>query len=157
MAHDITWIRLSRKLRRTVRAGNRSGFTLLEILVALAILSVSMAVLLSSLSTSINHQLRAKREVEAAELARSLLARLGTDIPLQIGEIEGEEGPSYRWHLTMAAYGETAGSGNNLPPALDTSVTVSWGDGVENHSVTLRTLELIPPSPLPGTRPSTVP
>jgi general secretion pathway protein I len=130
---------------------------LLEILIALAILSVSMAVLLSSLSTSINHQLRAKRETEAAELAQSLLARLGTDIPLQIGEIEGDEGPNYHWHLSMAAYGETAGSQNNLPRALDTSVTVSWDGGVEGHSVTLRTLKLTPPSALPGTPPSAPP
>lgn len=161
MAHATTWSSLSRKLRRTFRAGNRSGFTLLEILIALAILSISMAALLGSLSASINHQVRAKREAEAVELAQSLLARVGTDFPLQAGDTEGDESPNYHWHLTMAAYGVTADSSNDPPPALDTSITVSWDGGAAGSSVTLHTLKLVPSSTSPGTpsdiMPSTAP
>lgn len=152
MVRAITWTSLSRKLRRMIRAGNRSGFTLLEILIALAILSISLATLLGSLSTSINHQVRANREAEALQLAQSLLARVGTDFPLQTGNTEGDEGPNYHWYLKMASYGQAADSSNAPPPALDTSVTVSWDRGTEGSSVTLRTLKLVPP---PSTAPTT--
>lgn len=166
VSHKKKWKRFFNQRRRRGRANTQPGFTLLEVLVALAILSVSLAALLLSLSASLHHELRARREAEAAQVAQSLLSSLGDDIPLQAGTVDGDEGPTYHWRLTIAAYDNrtttdsaesaipatdsassaTPGAENSAPRAFDVSATVSWGGGTAENAVTLRTLKIVPAS-----------
>lgn len=83
------------------------GFTLVEVVVALAVLALSLGTVLPLFSHGLGAMERAQERARAALAAQSLLARVGGDIPLAPGEYQGldEEG---RWHLAITPLGEDA-------------------------------------------------
>ncbi|MGH6644656.1 MAG: PulJ/GspJ family protein [Bradyrhizobium sp.] len=84
--------------------GGRSkqhGFTLLEILIAFAILSISMVVLFRAFSNGLESSGRAETWVMAIATARSALDRVGADIPLRPGVLTGEDGEGQPWTLRI--------------------------------------------------------
>src|SRR4029453_16074222 len=76
---------LSRRQKRD------AGFTLLEVIVALAVLSISLTLILRTLSGGFHHQRQAALLAQKAALAQSILARIGGDLPLTA---EGQSGSS---------------------------------------------------------------
>jgi len=113
----------------------RSGFTLLEIMIALAIVSIAMVSLLALANRSIGVHDRLQRITSATLLAQQKMAetevnaRQGT---LQNSEMQGEfSGPyaAYRWQIT---YADTP-----LPSVQMVTVTVLWGDEERNELVDL--------------------
>ena len=83
------------------RAG---GFTLLEVLLAFVIFSISFAVVLQIISGSIRNTMRSKQYTEVALIAQSVMDQVGLDIPLELGsQASGEEG-AYRWELGIYEY-----------------------------------------------------
>ncbi len=82
-----------------------AGFTLVEVLVALAILSVALAVLLITISNGIRYQIQARTVAEANAVAQSLLAEIGKARPLSEGQLEGVSSNGFPWRLRMEAYG----------------------------------------------------
>lgn len=78
------------------------GFTLLEVLVAFAILAVALGVLYQSLFASRAGLNKVEEQSIALNLATSTLARVGTDIPLRVGTYEGLfELPGYAYEVTI--------------------------------------------------------
>lgn len=123
---------------------DRRGFTLIEILVAFTVLAVA----LGGLMTAFSSQVRTIRAVEpraAAVLqARSLLERIGGDIPLREGEESGAFADGFGWTTRIHRYA-LAEADTDEPPAVvpyQVEVTVEWGDGA---SLTLSSLRLGPP------------
>jgi general secretion pathway protein I len=111
------------------------GFTLLEIMIALAIVSIAMVSLLALANRSIGVHDRLQRMTSATLLAQQKMAetevnaRRGT---LQSAELQGEfSGPyaAYRWQI---AYADTP-----LPSVQMVTVTVLWGDEERNELVDL--------------------
>src|ERR1700732_1636245 len=83
--------RLPRQLRRLMsHAGHEAGFTLVEVIVALAILSIGLSVLLGLISGSLRQTAEAERMAEAGSLAQSLLAEVGTALPIKLEERDGQ-------------------------------------------------------------------
>jgi general secretion pathway protein I len=117
------------------------GFTLVEIVVALAILALSVTVLLGVISDGLRRTDLAARTAQATSLAQSLLAKLGTELPVQQGEMSGELADGFRWRARMEPYGDRADRDHWPVGAYHVSVEVSWGTGAE-RSVTLTTLRL---------------
>src|SRR5690242_7186668 len=76
-----------------------AGFTLVEVIVALAILSLGLGVLLGVISGSLRQTADAARMAEAGALAQSLVAELGTDLQIKPGDSFGQFPNGYRWHL----------------------------------------------------------
>jgi general secretion pathway protein I len=87
---------------------NKSGgFTLLEVLLAFVIFSISFAVVLQIISGSIRNTMRSKQYTEVALIAQSVVDTVGLDIPLESGsEASGESG-EYRWELSIFDYEST--------------------------------------------------
>lgn len=113
----------------------RSGFTLLEIMIALAIISIAMVSLLGLANRSILVHERLQRITSATLLAQQKMteaevnSRNGT---LGATDSQGEfESPyaEYRWRIT---FGETP-----LPSVRLIIVTVLWGDEERNELVDL--------------------
>jgi len=113
----------------------RSGFTLLEIMIALAIVSIAMVSLLALANRSIGVHDRLQRITAATLLAQQKMAetevnaRHGT---LQSADLQGEfSGPytEYRWRITYADM--------PLPSVQMVTVTVLWGDEERNELVDL--------------------
>ncbi len=78
----------------------RRGFTLLECLIALAILAAATGGLYQSLASMAAAGRRSTMELRAAALARSLLDRVGTDITLAEGRQHGTG-----WSLLITRHG----------------------------------------------------
>jgi len=128
---------------RTSDARER-GFTLVEVIVALAMLSIGLSVLLGLISNGLRQAKSTERAAEASSLAQSLLAGVGTDRPVKPGAFEEAMPNGFRWQLRIEPYGAAAEQ-EGLPVGLYVvSTDVEWQDGREQRSFALRTLRLGP-------------
>ena len=127
-------------------SGARSdrGFTLLEVLVALVIFALLFGVLAQIFQTGLRQSGVAEAASAATLVARSQLARVGVEVPLAEGEIEGETEDGLRWQ-TVIELAEPPSEEPELVPYLVT-VSVAWRAG-PGGEVTLTTLRLgtVPP------------
>ncbi len=131
---------------------NRRGFTLVEVLVALAVLTIALSGMMQIFSTGMRAAASAEARTIAVLLARSQLAAIGVETPLAAGDSEGEWDERFRWTASVSPYqdpglGEATAAG--VPHRV--RVTVSWGGPRGGGSVTLTSLALA--APAPGTRP----
>lgn len=135
------WLR-QKLARRGIASASEAGFTLVEVIVALAILSASLGVLLGMISSGLLRTSSAERMVEAGSLAQSLLAEIGADYPVMTGERVGEFANGYRWHLKM----QPTADGNQSGPAslYQVSADVEWDEGTERRLFRLNTLRIGP-------------
>lgn len=122
----------------------RGGFTLIEILIAFTILAVSLTVLLQAFSFGLRGLGVAEASATAVMHAQSKLDELGTSIPLEEGQQEGEFSDGFRWTTVVRPHRPDAGFDPSLVPTLpaipyEVDVTVSWDQG---KSITLKTLRL---------------
>ena len=135
-----------RKVRRLVSHVRRhqAGFTLVEVIIALALLSIGLTVLLGLISSSLRQAADAERMAEAGSLAQSLMAEVGVDLPISLQERDGQFPNGYRWHLKMYPYGD-AREREEWPVGIYMiSTEVEWQEGERRRSYALRTLRLGP-------------
>lgn len=83
------------------------GFTLLEVLVALAVLGLALVTICGAISDSLLRTERVAQDEQATALANALLARIGYDLPLRIGLTDGEDG-GLTWRMTVNPVKEKA-------------------------------------------------
>ena len=113
----------------------RRGFTLLEIMVALAIISVALVALLALGNRSIATHARLQQLTQATLLAQQKLATAEVDARLGRLEQIRQEGvfpepyAAYRWRLEFAD--------TPLPSIRTVTVTVAWGEEDRNEFVDL--------------------
>ncbi|MGI9418820.1 MAG: type IV pilus modification PilV family protein [Geminicoccaceae bacterium] len=65
------------------------GFTLLEVLVALIIFSVAFGAIASLFQTALRQSSAASSQLEALAAAEQQIARFGSELPLELGELSG--------------------------------------------------------------------
>jgi len=75
------------------------GFTLIEILVALAILAIAFGFAFRALSDGFDRLDRDQKNADALLLAQSTLARIGHDIALQDGAVDGGTSDGFTWRI----------------------------------------------------------
>jgi len=127
------------------------GFTLIEVIVAFALLALALTLLLGTLSGAAR-QIRAADDASRASLhAQSLFSQLGVVEVLQPGHSEGEfEEGRYRWSLDIAPYTEPLVPGAIIDPSasrlLELQLVVRWGDAA-GQAQRWQTLRLAPPDP----------
>jgi general secretion pathway protein I len=118
------------------------GFTLLEVLVALIVFALVFGILAQILRTGLRQSASAETTAAASLLARSQLARVGTELALEVGEVEGEA-DGLRWR-TAIELAEAASEDTELA-TYQVQVTVVWGDDkAPQEVVTLTTLRIGP-------------
>lgn len=123
---------------------NRQGFTLVEVLVALAILAIAFGFALRAISGGFDRLGRDQKNADALILARSTLARVGHDIALEDGAIGGATGEGFAWRIETCPYGDTQGVSPGRLVGHRVDVTVSWKDRRQTHEVRLTSLLLGP-------------
>lgn len=126
---------------------NRSpGFTLIEVLVALAVLALTLGVLFQIFSTGLSNSRVAEAYAKATLLAQSKLASLGIEEPLGEGESWGRFDERFRWRVDVESHEEEERPADDLAPVkpYEVVVTVFWGEANEERSVSLTTLRLAP-------------
>jgi general secretion pathway protein I len=128
------------------------GFTLLEVLLAFLVFSLSFAAVLQILSGSIRNTVRAQQTTEVALIAQSVMDNVGIDIPLEDGSVaEGEEG-IYRWEVEIYAFdgGQVAAEEGALQitdvegiSLLKVDLFVNWGEGIRERSQYFSTVKAV--------------
>jgi general secretion pathway protein I len=120
------------------------GFTLIEVLVALTILCISLAIIFSIFSVGLRGRRAAEDYEKATMLAESKLSSLGADEPIREGETVGRFDDRFWWKTVVTPYREAGrNEEKDALKALVVSIIVSWGDGAETKSVALKTLRLV--------------
>lgn len=92
-------------MMRCARKHTSGGFTLLEVMLAMAILAISLTAVFQSQSQSISMTGRSRFETTAPLLAQSRMAQIEATSPGDIHSEEGDFGddfPDYTWRLAVS-------------------------------------------------------
>ena len=129
------------------------GFTLLEVIIAFALLGLALTLLLGSLSGGARQVREAELRTRAVLHAQSLLAEARVAAPLQAGRQQGEwEQGRYHWELQVQPWVEPR-AGNaaqaqaqspGTPWLAELQLQVRWGES-EREQLRWRSLRLLPP------------
>lgn len=109
------------------------GFTLIEVIIAFALLALALTLLLGSMSGAARQIRNADDAGRATLHAQSLLAQVGVGEILQAGQQQGDfEGGRYRWVMEIKPYVDPlkrASPTVDMPAArlLEVQLTVKWG------------------------------
>lgn len=127
-----------RKIPRTAR-----GFTLLELLVALAILAGGLALVLAAFSQALDRSRQEARENAAVALESALLAQAMARPDGPPAEADGNTN-GYSWRVVSEPYGSPADRSAWALAAVTVRVTVSWHDGLAVRRIAVSSLRLLP-------------
>lgn len=139
-------------------SSRQRGFTLLEVIVAFAVLALALVLLLGTLSGSAREVRLSADAGRAALHAQSLLDQVGVGEALRPGVRDGEfEDGRYRWNLRIDPYVDPSRRApDTIDPAaarlLLLALDVEWGDGGPRQRLQLQTLRLAQPDALGGQR-----
>lgn len=125
-------------------ARQAGGFTLLEVVIALAIAALALIALFRAGGDGLVAVSIASRAEEAVQRAQSHLAALGRLAPLREGQSEGDDGGGYRWRLRVAHAAHwqvpgAAGATAALTTLYDVEVSILWRGNGHDRAVVLRT------------------
>jgi general secretion pathway protein I len=129
------------------KANKSCGFTLLEVMVAMAIIAIALTAVLGSQSQSVSLASEAKFYTTAALLAQSKMAEIRLkkpdDLTSDSGDF-GEDFPGYLWQVTLSSVNL-----DNMEDITDhfaqVDLEISWGeDGLYKYR--LREFLFIPKS-----------
>jgi len=132
----------------SVRRGPaQSGFTLLEVVVAVAIAGLALVGMFQAGSGGLFAVDTAARAEEAVQRAQSHLAAIGRDAALIEGDSSGDDGGGYRWRLQVQPAAQRQGvAADGVTPQNTTlfsvRVSILWQSRGHERAVTLQTLRL---------------
>ncbi|WP_145481494.1 type II secretion system protein XpsI [Stenotrophomonas rhizophila] len=131
------------------------GYSLLEVIVAFALLALALTLLLGSLSGAAKQVHGADLRSRATLHAQSLLAATGIESPLQLGRTQGDwDDGRFRWDLQVEPYVDArttalqpaAAAPASGPTLAQLTLQVRWGEG-EGERLQWRSLRLLPTTP----------
>jgi len=127
------------------------GFSLLEVIAAIAVLAIAFAALMQVAGSSLSLTARANERTQAALRARTLLDGAFVMEPVREGASDGRFDDTYRWRMNVTRYqppgdapaddaqpGFDAGPGGMYRLDLD----VIWGQGNDERHARFSTLRL---------------
>jgi general secretion pathway protein I len=130
-----------------LRPKQSAGFTLIEMLVALAVLAITMGFAFRAFSGALATLGRSERDQMAVTLAQTMLDRVGHDIDLRPGDKSGRTADGFAWRLHMAPYDTLADCVTDAGlQAIVVQVDVGWAEQGHGHQVRLSSLRLAQPT-----------
>ncbi len=126
-----------------MRPTRQSGFSLLEVLVAFAILSMSLGVLYQAFSNGLRNVAASGDYSRAMIIAEARLAEVMAKVPLDEGSDQGEVEDRYHWKTMVQRYEYEQDEKiiSRLTP-YQVQVVVNWQDGKHTRQYELSTLRL---------------
>lgn len=129
-----------------MRPRPESGFTLIEVVVALAVLAIGLYGFFSAAAGGMARGDHAEAMRIAAMLAESKLAAIGIETPLAEGETAGAFAGGQRWRVAITPFARATDEERAAVKPWEVRVSVAWGAERKERSVTLTTL-LLGPAP----------
>lgn len=127
-----------RKSNADRRRSNQCGFTLLEVILSLALLAVSVGGLYAMLESGLSRSSRDEQRLYGLEVAQSTLADV---LATQEFENRSGENAGYRWSVEFSDGADPGGS--QRWRLLDIQVRVSWGARGGEETVIFRTQRIV--------------
>jgi general secretion pathway protein I len=127
-----------------VRRSPQDGFSLLEVLVAFAILAIILGVLLQIFTGSAQRATLAESYLKATSLAEARLNEIGREAPLTAGGLEGQTEDGFAWGLQVEPYPiEGLDSPVQSLVPMRVRVVVAWQEQGRRHEVSATTLRAV--------------
>lgn len=129
-------------------SGSETGLTLLEVIVAMTIMTIGLLVLLGGFAEGGRARRSAYRHTRALILAEGIMDQKIREGSIEEGVEEGtwDSAPSYRWKLEVQPYTPGSDEDDDREFLLMT-LTTTWADGKAEKSLALKTV-----APQPGGR-----
>jgi general secretion pathway protein I len=124
-----------------LRRRSSEGFTLLEALLAVALLAAAGTIIFSILGEGVGRTNSAAQHRRAVMLAESLLARAGNDIR---ATTSGRDEAGLAWRVTLRPYTRDSRSNEGLPLA-EVIAQVEWTAGGSPRTLQISTLRPVLP------------
>lgn len=125
---------------------NCRGMTLIEVLVAFVVLSLTMAVIMQIFSGGMRNARLAESYSRAVFLAESRLAAVGTERPLVAGVDIGQVGEDLRWQVTISPIDDDGTTQSQIMPVrlYQVRAQVGWNEDGRQRQVELSSLRVGP-------------
>lgn len=138
-------------MRRQPQNPNRSsGFTLIEVIAAFTILSMTFMVILEILSNSSANTIKSSERTHVALLAQSKMDEVGITIPVEESSLSGDFDDKHSWEVLIEPF-EVPYEGNvemSFAPVelFKVALYIRWFDGRgERRTATFTTLRAMTP------------
>jgi len=127
-----------RRVKRQAQA-DAAGFTLLEVLVAVAIVAIALVTFMGLHLRSLDATIRAQDLTTAVLLAQAKMATMGEfpDTGEEQGKFEGPELERFQWSTAVTEHTLDALEGGQAVIVRRLEVTVYWADGQQTRHYTL--------------------
>ncbi|MFN3400987.1 MAG: prepilin-type N-terminal cleavage/methylation domain-containing protein [Ferrovibrio sp.] len=123
-----------------------AGFTLLEVLIALAIFAMAAQAVVWVFAEQSTGIARAERMQQATALARNTFERLGHDLPLRDGQQGGDGGNGLRWQMRISPY-QAGTTSQEIPVRLYAVELAVRDERAERSLLQLNAIRLGPVQP----------
>lgn len=120
------------------------GFSLLEVLVALVIMSFALAIILQLFQTGLRNVDLSEQYWRGAIHARSQLAKVGPVFSIEDSEYDGEFSDGYRWRIGIFKMPSPEGESRHLIQHYQVRVTSYWDDGDKTRQYELNSIRVRP-------------
>jgi general secretion pathway protein I len=121
-----------------------AGFTLIELLVALALLALAFGYGYRAISDELQRLDTSRQQGAATALAEAMLTRVGHDIALQVGSINGRTAEGFAWRIDIASYADPTRPSQAPLAGYQVAVTIDWTDRHRGRELRLTSLRLGP-------------
>ncbi len=152
---NVMWFDLDS--RRQILDSSSYGFTLLEVMVALAILGIGIVTVLELFAGSLRLGVKASRYTQATIYAQNVMSRLFVQDALDDGEESGELPGGYAWRARVqeihpdenrSRLQPNRQSPTDLFHLKEIEVSVRWSEGNGGQNLVLRSLRTLTEQPV---------
>jgi prepilin-type N-terminal cleavage/methylation domain-containing protein len=119
---------------------NESGFTLLEVLVALVIMIVGLAAYYFAFGSGLLAAESAERSLRNVQAAANLIDQLGHSVPVEEGSASGELPDGRRWRLRVEPFSSFDAQDTPSPVVAHVVTLDVFQSGAQGDALSVKTL-----------------